>query len=381
VSSENVTPPARLRLIEPSPRIIPEQPAQQVKPPATIPEQVSSENLISAARLRLIEPPPRIIPEQPPPQIKPPATIPEQLSSEDLTPPGRYQLDEQPQDWREELSERVENFRKRRARLHPEADSAGNLELDFENAGNPRENRSMDDTLGAPGGGDSRFDWEIGKSALARGRDDQPRETLLLEKLDDEAVRYDAAPSEMDEMSLGEPPAQNSPMEILVGSPPWTAPEEEEEVADGIYLAPLGRRFVAGLADALVLMLGAALFGTIFWLLRGRLSLTPLNLAVLGFVTVILIFAYFAVFTAIASATPGLLWMGCEIRNLQGEYPNARESAWRAFGVLVSLSALMLGFVWAYVDSDNLTWHDRMSGTAITEAQIASDLTGVKAEV
>ena len=278
------------------------------------------------------------------------------------------------------MSERVEKFRKRRARLHPEADPAGNLELDFEPAGKPREDRSMDDTLGTPGGRDSRFDWEIGKSALARGRDDQPRETLLLEKLDDEAVHFDAAPREMDEMSLGEPPAQNPPMEILVGSPTWTSPEQEEEVSEGIYLAPLGRRFLAGLADALILMLGAALFGTIFWLLRGRLSLIPLNLAVLGFVAVILIFAYFAVFTAIASATPGLLWMGCEIRNLRGEYPNGRECAWRAFGVLVSLSALMLGFVWAYVDSDNLTWHDRMSGTAITEAQTGSDLTGVKAE-
>jgi uncharacterized RDD family membrane protein YckC len=108
--------------------------------------------------------------------------------------------------------------------------------------------------------------------------------------------------------------------------------------------------------------------------------MVPLNIAVLGLVAVILIFAYFGVFTAIASATPGLLWLGCEIRNLRGEHPSLSESLWRAFGVLVSMSALMVGFVWAYVDSENLTWHDRMSGTIITEAHTAADLTGVQAE-
>ena len=192
-------------------------------------------------------------------------------------------------------------------------------------------------------------------------------------------MQLDAAPAEAEEMSLGEPVAKSPPMEILVGSPTETAPEEAAEVR-GIFLAPLGRRFLAGLTDALVLMLGAAVFGIIFWRFCGRLSLVPLNIAVLGLVAVILIFAYFAVFTAIASATPGLLWMGCEIRNLQGDHPTVRESFWRAFGVLVSLSALMLGFIWACVDSDSLTWHDRMSGTVITEEHIAADLAGLKAE-
>ena len=40
----------------------------------------------------------------------------------------------------------------------------------------------------------------------------------------------------------------------------------------------------------------------------------------------------------------------------------------------------MLGFIWAWVDTDSLTWHDRMSGTVITVAHPASDLADVKAE-
>ena len=300
-------------------------------------------------------------------------------SKENLNVAKLLQVDEQPQDWREELSERVETFRKRRARLQPEVDSTGNLELDFEGPAKPEDNHSIDDVRGTREDGDSGFDLEIGESAVARGMDGPSREILSFEESGEEMMQLNAAPTEAEEMSLGEPLAESPPMEILVGWPTETAPVEEEET-EGIYLAPLGRRFLAGLTDALVLILGAALLGIIFWRFCGRLLLVPLNIAVLGFVAVILNFAYFAVFTAIASATPGLLWMGCEIRNLRGGHPTVRESFWRAFGVLVSLSALMLGFVWACVDSDSLTWHDRMSGTVITDERNAADLAVLKAE-
>ena len=66
--------------------------------------------------------------------------------------PDRSRVDEPPQDWREELSERVENFRKRRARLQPDADPTGNLELDFEDPDKPEDIRSIDDALGDSGG-------------------------------------------------------------------------------------------------------------------------------------------------------------------------------------------------------------------------------------
>ncbi|HMD85242.1 MAG TPA: RDD family protein [Terriglobia bacterium] len=276
------------------------------------------------------------------------------------------------------MSERVESFRKRRGRLQPDTDPAENLDLDFEGPAKPQDNRSLDDALGTEDR-DSGFDLEIGEFAASRGKDRPSPETVSLEGSDDQMMQIDAAPVEVEEMALGEPLAKSPPMEILVGSPIETAPEEDER-EEGIFVAPLGRRFLAGLTDALVLILGAAVFGMIFWRFCGRLSIVPLNIAVLGFIAVILIFAYFGLFTAIASATPGLLWMGCEIRNLRGGPPTVSESFWRAFGVLVSLAALMLGFVWACVDSDSLTWHDRMSGTVITDERNAADLAVLKAE-
>jgi len=158
-------------------------------------------------------------------------------------------------------------------------------------------------------------------------------------------------------------------VEIFVGPPEPAASEVGfEEGVPALPLAPLGRRFLAGLADTLVLLVGASLFMLIFWRAGGHLTPNPLNLAVVGFIAVFFVLLYFGLFTAFTFSTPGLLWVGLEVRNFEGAYPTIKESFWRAFGYLVSISALMLGFVWAVVDSERLTWHDRMSGTFITLA-------------
>jgi uncharacterized RDD family membrane protein YckC len=130
----------------------------------------------------------------------------------------------------------------------------------------------------------------------------------------------------------------------------------------------MGRRFLGGLVDALVLLVSAGLFALIYWWAGGRLTPNPLNLAVVGFIGVLMSLAYFGVFTVLTSTTPGLLWVGIEVRNLQGNPPTPRQACWRAFGYLVSTSALLLGFVWALVDSEGLTWHDRMSDTFLASA-------------
>jgi hypothetical protein len=41
----------------------------------------------------------------------------------------------------------------------------------------------------------------------------------------------------------------------------------------------------------------------------------------------------------------------------------------------------MLGFIWAWVDSEGMTWHDRMSGTFITLAPAAHDAAHFESEI
>jgi len=319
-------------------------------------------------------------PEFPMQQSRPPEAAPQAAPSfdEDLSKAHRSRVGEQAQDWRLELSDRVENYRKRRGRAQSDADPRGNFELDFDAPEKPEPYRVIENELGASENTDGGLDIDFGETGEVRGGDAPSVEVHAAGESSVAPVQLDADPLEETEMSLGEPVEKNPPMEILVDSPLEGA--LMEEVAAEIYLAPLGRRFLAGLTDALILMLGAGVFGMIFWQFCGRISLGPLNAAVLGLAAVLLIFGYFGVCTAAASATPGLLWMGCEIRNLGGDYPTQSESFWRAFGILVSGSALMLGFIWASVDTDKLTWHDRMSGTVITVGHPASGLADVRAE-
>jgi uncharacterized RDD family membrane protein YckC len=283
------------------------------------------------------------------------------------------------QGWKEELSERVENFRRRRARLRRSAGSAENLELDFENYRRLDEPVFIDDTVGSPEESEPGFDLELSDSEGAPPRSTPGFEAISLEDSGEDLMPLPTTPAPLEEMPLEGSAPERRPMEIVVGSPEEVT-QAEEEAPEGMLPGPLSRRFLAGLMDTLVLVLGAALFGIIFWRSGGHLSPNPINFTILGVVALIFIFAYFGLFTALTSTTPGLLWMGYEIRNMRGTYPTPRESFWRAFGILVSLSALMLGFVWAWVDSDTLTWHDRMSGTFITAARTGHETYGLETE-
>jgi uncharacterized RDD family membrane protein YckC len=278
--------------------------------------------------------------------------------------------------WREELSDRVVNFRKRRGQMPPETTTAGNLELEFEDASKPVDSHFISPPDEATESADSRFDADLEKHTYSLQEDSLAHEKQPFQELDDE-MHLDTSSEETEDMSLGEHFEKSHPMEILVG-PPGGYSHDEDVEATGLYYAPLNRRVMAGFADALILAAGAGLFAGIFWYTMTHFcdhtTLVPLSMAVLGVVALIVVFSYLSVFTALTSATPGLRWMGCEIRNLQGEHPTVNESLWRAFGVLVSLSALMVGFIWAYVDSESMTWHDHMSGTIITETGTVSDI-------
>ena len=316
------------------------------------------------------------------------ASKPESRPTLQISPPKnpadeiRSKANEAPESWREELSDRVLSFRKRRGRQPPEDEIRGNLELEFEDSSKPIDSHIISGPQVATENVDSDFDVELGKHPYSLENDTLSHEKQQFHELGED-LHLDAAPEDTDEMSLGEHFEKSPPMEIVVG-PPAGYPREEDADALTLFYAPLSRRMMAGFTDALILTLGAALFSGIFWYSMTRFcdhaTLVPLSLGILGLVALILIFGYFSIFTVLTSATPGLLWMGCEIRNLRGENPTLHESLWRAFGVLVSLSALMVGFIWAYVDSESLTWHDRMSGTMITESNPAADLASLKAE-
>lgn len=254
-------------------------------------------------------------------------------------------------DWQKELTERMQEYRRRRSRIGK--DNA-NDEKTFDFGSESEEAASKPNVIEFPSFDESSREGDTPP--------DLDPDAVVLERPPDEVGARERAKPYAGQFRKN-PPAPAIPMEIEL--------EPSRTLADvsSLRVAPMGPRFLAGLLDLLVLLPAAGVFAAIFWQAGGRVSPRPVNLAVVAAVGVILLAGYFGIFTVFAYGTPGLIWTGLEIRTFRGGFPRRIDYIWRTFGYLVSISALMLGFIWALVDGDGLTWHDRMSGTLLVRAE------------
>ena len=272
--------------------------------------------------------------------------------------------------WQDELSGRVQKFRRQRARLRSNFDPNGTLDLEFDSNENPPP--AEIETL--VGGQVVEFGQGGRETSPAAGRSTYEHSVL------DSAPQVTSgggmrvlsgAAVQAGEMHLGHPDAASDPVEIILDSEPST----EQTLPHGARYSSHPRelmapRFLAGLVDATVLLVGNGVFAAIFWyscIQTGRFSLVPANLIAMVAVAAFFMLFYFGMSVSLIGSTPGLAWIGLEVRNQDGNLPTTRESWWRAFGYLVSTSAFFIGFLWAFLDPDGLTWHDLMSGTYITD--------------
>jgi uncharacterized RDD family membrane protein YckC len=268
--------------------------------------------------------------------------------------------------WRDELAGRLEDHRRRRSRLQGNFDPSRTLDLAFGESANDETAEVLDaELIESPRAPDDS------NLPLSGSEEDVPvLDSVPLEKPVEDMRVLTSAAVEAGEAPLVQPELESEPVEIILeSSAPSSPPLSMYRTTGSRNVAPLGQRFIAGLADTLILLLGGGLFSLIFWIVGGHVSRNPLNLVVFGSIATLFVAAYFGIFTALSSSTPGLLWMNLEVQSLDGGAPSPQESFWRAFGYLVSIASLMLGFVWAAVDGDHLTWHDHMSGTFITSVK------------
>jgi uncharacterized RDD family membrane protein YckC len=287
-------------------------------------------------------------PQAPPPDpIKPEAKKP-------IEPPPKGQG---LSPWQNELSDRVQEYRQRRARLHQEEESRRNpLNLDFGlPATNPEEVRPHIIEFPSVEASGNRPKPQVRAAPPSFGMGSF--ESAFLEEEVELPVPPPPPPPP--------PHPETGPLEIELGpSEDSPGPTGEDEPA-AVAIAQMTMRFYAALIDALVLLAGAGLYALIFWQVGGTFSFGPLQMGVTGLIAALFVLIYFTGCTAMASATPGLMWAGLEVITFEGNPPRFSDCIWRGFGYLVSMSALMLGFIWAAMDAEGLTWHDRMSRTFI----------------
>ena len=150
---------------------------------------------------------------------------------------------------------------------------------------------------------------------------------------------------------------------ILIGAPHEEARRGGEEVR--VRPASVRRRLLAWMVDGLTVVSACALAAEIFWrITRVRPPLAQLTgLSLAGPVVLWAVYQYLLV--VYAGKTPGLWLASLEMVGLDGSDVTRSKRRWRVLASFLSLASLGLGYLWALMEADSFTWHDRMSGTCL----------------
>ncbi|MBZ5529214.1 MAG: RDD family protein [Acidobacteriia bacterium] len=256
--------------------------------------------------------------------------------------------------WRNELASRLAAYRTRRRR--PAANDAQS-DLPFEAIAPAAVALAEPPLLDLPPSSGAAPQSEEFAFTIAIGRSAKP--ALDSSDLPGE---FDASHMEIDVSQPSSLPGFEAP-EAQASSP-------RAAIESQLYpVASLADRVMAGFFDGACLLLAYGGFFLFFTTFGGEFTSSKLTAAV-GLATfAIFYFQYFALFTVLAGATPGMMLRGLRITSFPGEPPALRQLLLRSLGYLFSAASFLLGFLWAYWDEDSLTWHDRLSHTYLTSAE------------
>lgn len=135
-------------------------------------------------------------------------------------------------------------------------------------------------------------------------------------------------------------------------------------------VADLPARRLAGLLDAAAIGAVFAGFLAMFRSLGGQLGFLKIHFAIYAAIFFLIYMLYFGLFTLLSGTTVGMQVRGLSVVAMDGGLPDTRHLVWRGVGYFLSGGTLLLGFLWALWDEDQLTWQDRISHTYLTAASL-----------
>jgi len=204
------------------------------------------------------------------------------------------------------------------------------------------------------------------------GQDPQNSLPFTEESAEAEAPAAEPHPRESLRYASRSRPATPEHMEITAQPELDFDPSADEPMVSArlVPVARLGERVRAGVLDAAFVAITCGAFLLMFSYLigsGGELAFDKVAAAVYGATFFLIYGLYFTLFTALGGATPGMLLSELHVVGFDGNAATPRQLLWRSFGYLVSAPVALLGFLWALWDEDQLTWHDRISQTYLTE--------------
>jgi uncharacterized RDD family membrane protein YckC len=244
--------------------------------------------------------------------------------------------------WRKELANRLEAYRVRRKRLATRAEQS---HLPFRDSTKAQPERMSVAVSEPPAGEEFSFTMAIGRCAPSRNREDA---RMLID------------------VSLPAKAESVAPRSSSAGT---------DDAESGMYpVASLDDRRLAAVIDAVCLLFAYGGFLALFGSLGGQFTLSKLSAAVYVATFAIVYLQYFSLFTIFGGTTPGMMLRGLQVVSFSGEPPTPRQMLLRSAGYVLSAGTLFMGFLWSLWDEDELTWHDRLSKTYLSSAEILADL-------
>jgi uncharacterized RDD family membrane protein YckC len=141
-----------------------------------------------------------------------------------------------------------------------------------------------------------------------------------------------------------------------------------------LFTSPLELRLMAAAVDSCIILNAMLGCFTAAVLLIGRLPAlslesTPLAIAkqfapfAIGSAAAFLILftLYQVLFFTFSDATPGMRYARIGLCTFSDDNPTRAQMRRRALTFLVSALPCGLGLIWTWIDTDRLTWHDRIS--------------------
>jgi uncharacterized RDD family membrane protein YckC len=122
-------------------------------------------------------------------------------------------------------------------------------------------------------------------------------------------------------------------------------------------------RLMAAAVDLSAVLIALGLFGVILYACGGDFSLTRQSVTIYAGVAFLTAMFYRVLWCLGNGDSPGMRFAGLHLVDFDGRTPTRERRLLRQLVSLLSLLSAGLGLIWALVDEENLTWHDRISET------------------
>jgi len=158
---------------------------------------------------------------------------------------------------------------------------------------------------------------------------------------------------------LPPPPALGG---ILIEPAP-RKPADNRTPESRVQAASIFRRLLATAVDALILAASLSAFGAVFLRLNPLRGPATMIAGVVVSLAVTLWFTYQFLFIVYTGSTLGLRAARLRLARFDGSPVPRGLRRWRVLASFLSALSAGLGYLWCFLDSDALCWHDRITRT------------------